>query len=306
MLRCFKVDETELMDALSFATVLLFPLLYIFPLYIVSKGRSRNDVACIRNRLITGILWVPIFSWVPTYCVLRSKLRQASGVSPQQQTFPPEFLPQYVIKSSEYKLDGNVWGVLRLLMGLRLNGMLVNGFLIPTMVVLTLFLGPAVAMVLETGVLNAIIHRNMMASIRDLIVAPWTEELCFRAGLISYMAITDHPDWYILWFSPMVFGFSHVHHMYDLVYHKKLHINSAFFVLLVQFAYTTLFGWFAALIFLKSGSIMAVTVAHAWCNLFGFPRFSDILYYKYRKVVIFAYISGIAAFPFVLRTWYIL
>lgn len=41
---------------------------------------------------------------------------------------------------------------------------------------------------------------------------------------------------------------------------------------LLQFAYTTLFGWYATFVFLRTGSVAAVVLAHAFCNWCGLPR----------------------------------
>lgn len=41
---------------------------------------------------------------------------------------------------------------------------------------------------------------------------------------------------------------------------------------LLQFAYTTLFGWYATFVFLRTGSVVAVVLAHAFCNWCGLPR----------------------------------
>jgi len=42
---------------------------------------------------------------------------------------------------------------------------------------------------------------------------------------------------------------------------------------LFQFIYTTLFGWFAAFVFLRTGSLYPAIAAHAFCNWLGLPRF---------------------------------
>ena len=42
---------------------------------------------------------------------------------------------------------------------------------------------------------------------------------------------------------------------------------------LVQFTYTTLFGWFEAYVFVRTGSLLAVIAAHSFCNWLGVPRF---------------------------------
>lgn len=40
-----------------------------------------------------------------------------------------------------------------------------------------------------------------------------------------------------------------------------------------QFTYTSLFGFFVAFVFLRTGNIYACIVAHTFCNWMGLPRF---------------------------------
>lgn len=42
---------------------------------------------------------------------------------------------------------------------------------------------------------------------------------------------------------------------------------------LFQFTYTSLFGFFVAFVFLRTGNIYACIVAHTFCNWMGLPRF---------------------------------
>lgn len=47
-------------------------------------------------------------------------------------------------------------------------------------------------------------------------------------------------------------------------------------VITFQFAYTTVFGWFAAHLFLRYHSFWVVVAVHSLCNAMGFPEFSDM------------------------------
>jgi hypothetical protein len=53
-----------------------------------------------------------------------------------------------------------------------------------------------------------------------------------------------------------------------------------------QMTYTSLFGFFNAYIFARTGSLLAVTLSHAFCNIMGFPSFdftSKYCRYKEQK-----------------------
>jgi prenyl protein peptidase len=39
-----------------------------------------------------------------------------------------------------------------------------------------------------------------------------------------------------------------------------------------QFTYTSLFGFFAGFVFLRTGNVYSVILAHAFCNWMGLPR----------------------------------
>lgn len=42
---------------------------------------------------------------------------------------------------------------------------------------------------------------------------------------------------------------------------------------LFQFTYTSLFGFFATFVFLRTGNVISITLAHTFCNWLGLPRF---------------------------------
>lgn len=43
-----------------------------------------------------------------------------------------------------------------------------------------------------------------------------------------------------------------------------------------QFVYTTIFGWYASYLFLRTGSLIPPILCHSFCNIMGFPDFSGI------------------------------
>jgi hypothetical protein len=43
---------------------------------------------------------------------------------------------------------------------------------------------------------------------------------------------------------------------------------------LVQLTYTTLFGWYAAYVFLRTGMLAPCFLVHAYCNAMGLPDLS--------------------------------
>ena len=64
----------------------------------------------------------------------------------------------------------------------------------------------------------------------------------------------------------------------------------------MQFAYTTLFGWFATSVFVATGHVAAAVAAHALCNVLGFPAFGAMAQHPRRVLLGAATAAGIAAF----------
>lgn len=71
----------------------------------------------------------------------------------------------------------------------------------------------------------------------------------------------------------MVFGVAHLHHFYEFrVTHPHIPLTAAIARSILQFSYTYLFGIYATFIFLRTGSLLAVILVHAFCNSMGLPR----------------------------------
>ena len=77
-----------------------------------------------------------------------------------------------------------------------------------------------------------------------------------------------------IFLSPIIFGLAHVHHFYEFkLTNPQVPVFAAILRSVVQFSYTTLFGAYATFIYLRTGSVLAIFIVHAFCNCMGFPRF---------------------------------
>ena len=77
----------------------------------------------------------------------------------------------------------------------------------------------------------------------------------------------------IVLLTPLYFGVAHIHHFYEFTLtHPHTPMLPALLRSLIQFTYTTLFGWFAAFVFVRTGSVHAIILAHSFCNWAGLPR----------------------------------
>jgi prenyl protein peptidase len=77
-----------------------------------------------------------------------------------------------------------------------------------------------------------------------------------------------------IFLTPIIFGLAHVHHFYEFrITHPHTPLSAAIFRSVFQLGYTTLFGAYATFLYMRTGSLLAVTLVHTFCNWQGLPRF---------------------------------
>lgn len=106
---------------------------------------------------------------------------------------------------------------------------------------------------------------------RNLVAGPLTEELLFRSASLPLFLLSPATPSTLIFLTPLIFGLAHIHHIYESSFH--IPFSHAVLQSLFQLCYTTLFGSFVAFVFLRTGSLLAVILAHAFCNWMGLPRF---------------------------------
>jgi prenyl protein peptidase len=108
---------------------------------------------------------------------------------------------------------------------------------------------------------------------RNLVAGPVSEEILFRSFMIPLHILAEVSTTRIVFLTPLYFGIAHIHHFYEFrAMHPKVPWLPAFLRSLFQFAYTSIFGFFASFVFLRTGSVYAVIAAHMFCNWMGMPR----------------------------------
>ena len=151
--------------------------------------------------------------------------------------------------------------------------------------------------------------------LRNLIIAPISEEIVFRALMVSISSHfhcvsidihTCHQN--LIYVCPIYFGFAHIHHFYEKI-RSGSSISTALIGSIVQFTYTYIFGVIAVILFLRTNVIYAPIVSHIFCNMQGLPTI-DFMYssdhpyssnrlsylYPYRYIFLLFYIGGIICF----------
>ena len=133
--------------------------------------------------------------------------------------------------------------------------------------------------------------------VRDLLIAPLTEELAFRGAVCGLLRRGGWSARATKWLSPLAFGVAHLHHFRDLRA-RGLPAARAALAVGLQFSYTTVFGWLAAHLLGATGSLAAPVAAHVLANHFGLPDFAGA---GGRPAVMLAYVIGVGAFAALLR-----
>ncbi|KAL3457845.1 hypothetical protein BJX64DRAFT_268134 [Aspergillus heterothallicus] len=108
---------------------------------------------------------------------------------------------------------------------------------------------------------------------RNYVAGPVTEEIMFRSAIVPLHILAKVDPGRIVFLAPLYFGVAHVHHFYEFrLTHPDTSILTAALRSLFQFGFTTVFGWYATFVYLRTGSLLAVILIHTFCNWCGFPR----------------------------------
>ena len=159
---------------------------------------------------------------------------------------------------------------------------------------------------------------------RNLIIAPLTEELVFRAvmtpTLYAHYATSasvtaaglGHTDiWLVLILTPAFFAIAHVHHMYEKL-RDGTPTSRATIETLVQATYTYIFGFISMVLLTRTSNLAASLLSHVICNFMGLPDISFMrpltsihpgqysYLYKYRYILLLLHALGLALFSVLL------
>lgn len=108
-----------------------------------------------------------------------------------------------------------------------------------------------------------------LEGLRDLVVAPVSEEFIYTACIIVTMGPSASLRTLLL-LPPTLFSFAHVHKCYEL-YVKRVPLAAIAVSTAFQVCYTFLFGVFTNFIFLRTGSLYACCLVHGFCNFMSLP-----------------------------------
>jgi prenyl protein peptidase len=151
-----------------------------------------------------------------------------------------------------------------------------------------LFTGPLYESIIVDGGWRALSFHGIKTTFfdswvafRNNFISPISEELVFRSLVISLYLLAKVSPSRIVFTTPLIFGLAHVHHFIEFV-QSRLAMNrpgSAARIVamgivrsLFMLGYTSLFGFFAAFVHLRTGNLIAAIAIHMFCNVMGLPR----------------------------------
>eukprot|EP00039_Didymoeca_costata_P011561 m.163160 g.163160 ORF g.163160 m.163160 type:complete len:269 (-) comp15213_c1_seq2:4437-5243(-) len=128
---------------------------------------------------------------------------------------------------------------------------------------------------------------------RNLVIAPITEEIVFRACMIPLLRPCISEGLGLSWIPPLFFGVAHIHHILE---------GHALNAVMLQFCYTTVFGAFTSYVFWRTNNIAGPILCHAFSNMMGFPNFDQAISHPRRYILGGTYVAGLVSFFILLRT----
>lgn len=131
---------------------------------------------------------------------------------------------------------------------------------------------------------------------RNFVVGPLTEEWVFRACMVPVLLCAGYSQLKVMLLCPLFFGLAHLNHYWETVSHEKRDHGVAALITGFRFAYTTIFGWYAAFLYLRTGHLLVPLVAHIFCNVMGLPAIGDAINSPNNKVIGCAFLLGLGGF----------
>ncbi|CAA7060872.1 unnamed protein product [Microthlaspi erraticum] len=131
---------------------------------------------------------------------------------------------------------------------------------------------------------------------RNLVVAPLTEELVFRACMIPLLLCAGFRIYSAIFLCPILFSLAHLNHFREMyIRHNRSYLKASLIVGL-QLGYTVVFGAYASFLFIRTGHLAAPLFAHVFCNYMGLPA----LYARGKGLVSAAFLFGVVGFVLLL------
>ena len=247
---------------------------FVSSLYAVSAGLPRNHPVTVRRRI----------SVIACVCLLS---------------------PAYVWAWSTREEGGEpLWRVL----GLKPEGFL-WALTSPLLLVGLAYLGPLIHYAsIKANPFIILREERWDISLRNYVVAPFSEEFVFRACLIPILLPAIGTLSTVL-LCPLFFGLAHVHHIIEWVNNRDGPLTDVILGLAFQVGYTSVFGMFSAFLFVRTGHLVSPVLAHSLCNVLGLPPIDALSSHPHPRIIFTLYVLGLVIFilllfPMTSPTWF--
>ena len=278
---------------LGLVCCVLISLLFVGLLYLW-HGLPRDHPHTVKRRLASTAV-VCLLAWLPACLLARSICSKQGSLRFQKQSV--DIAPGLGQQAS------NRYICLTSL-GIRKEGFWA-ALTIPLCLTCTLFAGPLLLLAFDIGDLPAhrqlfFTHRHWLVVFRDLVAAPVAEEWAFRACMIPLLSMERWSPGWVTAVTPLFFGAAHLHHVHELVKYQGYPLRQALVQAGFQLTYTTVFGWYASWLFLRTGHVVAPIGVHAFCNAMGFPQFGRMARHRHRSIFMVVLVGGVLLFAYCL------
>ena len=181
------------------------------------------------------------------------------------------------------------------LLGIKWSG-LAAAMCYPTLLIITLYAGVIFHHFVDEKALFGIVEQRRDIVIRNYVIAPFAEELIFRACMLLLLRPAAG-ELYAVLFCPFFFGIAHVHHLIDW-YRKNdgTAFSHACLSVIIQICYTSIFGLFAGFLFVRTGHLASLVLCHSLCNMMGLPPIERALEHSRKYVILAVYVVGVILF----------
>ncbi|MBW0533758.1 hypothetical protein O181_073473 [Austropuccinia psidii MF-1] len=155
-------------------------------------------------------------------------------------------------------------------------------------------------------------HLSNIYTLRAFILGPLFEEIIYRGCITAFNLMVLPPNrlsrLQLIFTCPLWFGLAHLHTVWEIYVNHgctRRALFSAATISLFQFVYTTMFGWYASFIHLRTGSLLGATLCHSFCNMMGLPPLlqSFSRYPQKRLTITIHYLIGVITFGYLVARW---
>lgn len=240
--------------------------LFVLSLYVVDLGQSRDHPTTVKRRFL-AVSVVSAVAPIGLYMYLRSKLEVLS------------------IKSFAS------------LLGLKWNG-LIAATCWPTLLILILYSGPIFQNWIDGNPLlgQDVVIKRVDIILRNYLIAPLAEEWIFRACMLLLLR-PAFGDLCGVLVCPIFFGVAHVHHLINWYRSNEgTSFKHACLGVVIQIMYTSIFGLFAGILFVRTNHFISLVICHSLCNMMGLPAVERAVTHPRKYVILLVYFLGAILF----------